>query len=288
MNRDSESPGHTRFSGHVLIVEDVDTNQKVIERVLEKKGVTVSIVENGREAVTAALAQSFDLILMDIQMPVMNGYEATRTLREREISVPIVALTAHAMKGDIKKCLDAGCSDYLSKPIDTTKLTHILGKYLSPANEEIQDKSGVARVLPGAQKGDSVGQSPCDLDALKHKLNDLDLGYIIDWHALVKTVGDQEFACELMEDFFAQTAKALDQLAEAVSTRVAEDIRLSAHAVKSSAAVVRAKALSHAAYQLEPAATDHHLDAVESLLADVNAEFERLKAAFSNEHSAAV
>ena len=130
-NRNSEHLVQTRFSGHILIAEDIDTNQKIIKRQLEKHGATVTIVENGQEAVTAALAQSFDLILMDIQMPVMNGYEATRTLREKEITTPIVALTAHAMKGDEQKCLDAGCDDYLSKPVDSNKLEQILGKYLS-------------------------------------------------------------------------------------------------------------------------------------------------------------
>jgi len=282
-NQNSDSLVQPRFSGHVLIAEDVDTNQKVIKRVLEKKGVTVTIVENGREAVTAVLAQSFDLILMDIQMPVMNGYEATRTLRDKEITIPIVALTAHAMKGDDQKCLDAGCDDYLSKPVDNSKLLHILGKYLSPASEEMQDKSEVTRILPAAQKGDSAGESPHDLEAFKNGLNDLDLGYIIDWHELVKTVGDQEFAYELLEDFFTQTADGLDQLAETVSTLVAEDIRLSSHAVKSSAAVIRAEPLSQAAYQLELAATDHNLDSVETLLANINAEFERLRAAFPDQ-----
>jgi HPt (histidine-containing phosphotransfer) domain-containing protein len=108
------------------------------------------------------------------------------------------------------------------------------------------------------------------------------LGYIIDWHELVKTVGDQEFAYELVEDFFTQTAEYLGQLAEAISALAAEDIRLLSHAVKSSAAVIRAKPLSQAAHQLELAATDHHLDSMESLLADIKAEFERLRVAFSN------
>jgi signal transduction histidine kinase/HPt (histidine-containing phosphotransfer) domain-containing protein len=279
-NQNSDSLAQTRFSGHILVAEDVDTNQKVIKRLLEKKGVTVTIVKNGQEAVTAVLAQSFDLILMDIQMPIMNGYEATRTLREKEITTPIVALTANAMKGDDQKCLNAGCDDYLSKPINNGKLAHVLEEYLSPVNEEIQGKSDIACALPSGQKVDSAGESPPDLEVFRNKLNDLDLGYIIDWHELVKTVGDQEFAHELMEDFFTQTAESLDQLTKDVSTQVAEDIRLSSHAIKSSAAVVRAKPLSQAARQLELAATDHNLDSVESLLREINAEFERLRAAF--------
>ena len=111
--------------------------------------------------------------------------------------VPIVALTAHAMKGDEQKCLDAGCDDYLSKPVDGRKLTHILGKYLSPVSEKIQDMNDAMQDLPTAQDLDSSGESPLDLELFRNGLNDLHLGKVIDWHKLVKTVGDQDFAHEL-------------------------------------------------------------------------------------------
>jgi signal transduction histidine kinase/HPt (histidine-containing phosphotransfer) domain-containing protein len=280
LNRNSERLVQTHFSGHILIAEDIDTNQKVIKRLLERHGATVTIVENGQEAVTAALVQSYDLILMDIQMPVMNGYEATRTLREKEIVTPIVALTAHAMQGDEKKCLDAGCDDYLSKPVNSNKLEQILGKYLSSVKKEMHDGCDLMSDLSAPQKVDLADDTTIDLEVYKNNLNDLDLGHIIDWHTLVKTVGDQEFAHELMADFFTQTAESMKQLSDAISALEADDIRSLSHAVKSSAAVVMAKPLSQAAYQLELAATDHDLDSVESLLADIKAEFDRLKMVF--------
>jgi signal transduction histidine kinase len=205
LNRNNKHLMQTCFSGHILIAEDIDTNQKVIKRLLEKHGATVTIVENGQEAVTAALAHSYDLILMDIQMPVMNGYEATRTLRKKEITTPIVALTAHAMKGDEKKCLDAGCDDYLSKPVDSNRLEQILGKYLSSGKGEMHGGCDIMSDLSAPQKVVLAGDTSIDLDVYKNNLNDLDLGHIIDWHTLVKIVGDQKFAHELMEDFFTQT-----------------------------------------------------------------------------------
>jgi CheY-like chemotaxis protein len=98
----------------VLLVEDGDTNRKLIGLILRRAGATVVATENGQVGVDAALQQPFDLILMDMQMPVMDGYTATRLLRDRGVAVPIVALTAHAMRGDEGKCRDAGCSSHYS------------------------------------------------------------------------------------------------------------------------------------------------------------------------------
>ena len=120
--------------GHVLVAEDEHANQMLIKTLLEKEGLQVTVVHDGDRAVEQALAQPFDLILMDIQMPVVNGLEATKTLRQKDISVPIIALTAHAMRGDRDKCIDAGCNDYIPKPVDPTQLRRILTKYLSTAD----------------------------------------------------------------------------------------------------------------------------------------------------------
>ncbi|MCA9008039.1 MAG: response regulator, partial [Planctomycetaceae bacterium] len=102
----------------VLIVEDGAENRELITLVLQQAGLQIVTAENGKEGVDAALAGDFDAIMMDMQMPVMDGYQAARLLRQRGVQLPIVALTAHAMKGDEQKCLDAGCSDFLTKPIN--------------------------------------------------------------------------------------------------------------------------------------------------------------------------
>ncbi|MBN1912536.1 MAG: response regulator [Pirellulales bacterium] len=106
----------------ILVVEDGATNRKLISLFLERAGARVTTAENGQEAVDLVDQRKFDLILMDIQMPVMDGYTATARLRQQGLTLPIIALTAHAMKGDDQKCRDAGCSGYLPKPIDFDQL----------------------------------------------------------------------------------------------------------------------------------------------------------------------
>jgi len=136
-----ESASKTKmFNGKVLVAEDTTTNQMLIKRLLSRVGLEVVIVSDGKSAVEEAMKNEFDVILMDIQMPSMSGLEAAKALRDEGYVTPIVALTAHAMKGDDTKCLKAGCNDYLSKPINVTKLMNILEKYLPVVEVEAADK----------------------------------------------------------------------------------------------------------------------------------------------------
>ena len=128
----------TPLSGHrLLLAEDGPDNQRFISFILKRMGADVTVAENGRAAVESAIASRdagspFDLILMDMQMPVLNGYQATQMLRAENWSGPIVALTAHAMTEDRQKCLDAGCNEYLTKPIDRNRLLKVLAPWLVP------------------------------------------------------------------------------------------------------------------------------------------------------------
>jgi PAS domain S-box-containing protein len=130
-----------QLAGRVLLAEDGPDNQRLIDLLLRRSGFEVTIAENGRIAVDLALAAAragnpFNAILMDIQMPLMDGYEATRILRSAGYVEPIIALTAHAMSGDREKCLDCGCDDYVSKPVDRRGLFDVLGSWIKAATPE--------------------------------------------------------------------------------------------------------------------------------------------------------
>jgi len=122
--------GMSMFNGKILVAEDNPSNQKLITILLQKMGLEVSIADDGQMAIEQCATNTFDLILMDMQMPNMNGYEATRQLRKQGLTTPIIAVTANAMMGDEEKCMEAGCDGYISKPINRGDLTEIIGKHL--------------------------------------------------------------------------------------------------------------------------------------------------------------
>ena len=148
----AEETGAWSFpGGRVLVVDDAEENRELIQLVLEDVGLEVSGAENGQVGADMAVAGGFDLVLMDMQMPVMDGYTATRLLRERGYERPIIALTANAMKGFERKCLDAGCSGYLPKPIDIDHLIERLA-------EDLGGVRGAKPARPGAAS--SEGDRP--------------------------------------------------------------------------------------------------------------------------------
>jgi CheY-like chemotaxis protein len=134
---DALAPSSRRQALHILLVEDNPTNRMVGKRLLSKLGYRYSVAENGAEALQQLEAETFDVVLMDCQMPVMDGYAAARAIRDRESGrdtrLPIIALTANAMKGDRQKCLEAGMDDYLSKPLNPEQLTALLDAHLPEA-----------------------------------------------------------------------------------------------------------------------------------------------------------
>ncbi|MFT7643384.1 MAG: signal transduction histidine kinase/DNA-binding NarL/FixJ family response regulator, partial [Pirellulaceae bacterium] len=141
------APQHTFAGRKILVVEDGPTNRKLIKIILEQEGAEVTLAENGLIGWEVGRAGTFDAILMDMQMPVMDGYTSTRKLRDSGIEIPIIGLTANAMSGDRQKCLDAGCSGYLPKPLDADELLEYLRDRLGETTSPL-DLSETAPLPP--------------------------------------------------------------------------------------------------------------------------------------------
>ena len=123
--------GSFMANGKILVAEDNPSNQKLMTILLQKMDLEVTVAEDGQKAIEKCESNTYDLILMDMQMPNVNGYEATRQLRSQDVQTPIIAVTANAMMGDEEKCLEAGCDGYISKPIDRMKLAEVINAHLS-------------------------------------------------------------------------------------------------------------------------------------------------------------
>ena len=162
----------------LLVVEDNEINQMVAKGLLEKLGFLVSIAENGEEAVEMVSGGRFDAVLMDIQMPGMDGYEATARIREDlklgPEKLPIIAMTAHAMSGDRDKILHAGLNDYLTKPIDVEKLSKALLTWLQPDSAAEAGPASVDEIAPVLIAADSV----LDANAALQRLGDNQTFYV--------------------------------------------------------------------------------------------------------------
>ena len=221
----------------ILLVEDGQTNRKLISLVLRRAGAEVTTAENGRIGVEIATSESFDLILMDMQMPVMDGYEASRTLQEQGITAPIVALTAHAMQGDEAKCRAAGCSGYLTKPIDADLLLRAVAELLSCASAPL-GKPNPATPEPSAQ--DLVFESTLPMD-------------------------DPEFR-EIVEEFVERLAEKLDAMRLAWAAEDFDELARLAHWLKGAGGTAGFPVFTEDATELEKIARSQQPERIEPAL----------------------
>ena len=237
----------------ILLVEDNAVNQLVALRLLEKYGHSVTLASDGRKALVALEQQPFDLILMDIQMPEMNGWEATQAIREKEKAtgqhIPIVAMTAHAMKGDEERCIAAGMDSYLAKPIRTQELLAVL--------DEIGDRKGSNLVAEPPSKKPAA--DVIDLTAALERLD-----------------GDRALFEELAQVFKAECPKIVAEIRRAVSHHDATTLRLQAHTLKGSSANLGASAISQTAYEIEKIALSADMERANELLKLLEREVDRL------------
>jgi two-component system, sensor histidine kinase and response regulator len=238
----------------ILLAEDNAVNQLVAVRLLEKCGHTVTVAANGKKTLEVLEHASFDLILMDIQMPEMNGWEATQAIREKERSsgrhIPIVAMTAHAMKGDEEKCLAVGMDDYLTKPIRTAELMRVL--------ERIGTRKAAAEGSEATVPG-HLENSAVDVAGTLERLD-----------------GDRELFDELVQVFRSECPTVVEEIRGALARGDAAALEHAAHALKGSSSQVGALAVSAVAMDIENLARASDVPAATERFVALETELQRL------------
>jgi len=244
--------------GRILVAEDNPTNQAVVKAMLEKFGYCADVVEDGAAALLALQLADYDLVLMDCLMPEMDGYEATRRIRVRGAGirnpdVPIIALTAAAISGDREKCIAAGMSDYLAKPIEPEQLAEVLRKW--------------AATPPGGRE-----VSPPDSHSAEEQT-----AVFNEAEFLTRLMADKVLARTVIAGFLNDVPKQLDSLRKWIEQGDAARAGIQAHTLKGAAATVSAGALRAAAVEMQEAANSDGLGRTKALLPRLEAEFKRLE-----------
>lgn len=263
----TEEQGMSRRRGHVLVADDYPVNRQVAFRHLTAAGFSVDLVDDGQQAVDAVGRTDYDLILMDIQMPVLNGFEATGRIREmeraqgRQRPIPIIALTANAIKGDEQKCLDAGMDGYLTKPVHRHQLIKAADHWIGLKRERT------------AQRAGSLPESP--MTAVNNEPAIMDTATAVEEFGDAQTV--KRVARQLIENVDGQL-RAID---DAIVNGDYAAVRREAHAIKGGAATMEAVALSQAAAHLEDLSSGGHLDALGASAGLLHNHFDRFRAFIS-------
>jgi two-component system, sensor histidine kinase and response regulator len=246
----------------ILLAEDGIVNQKVAVSLLERRGHAVVIANNGREALDTLERERFDLVLMDVQMPEMDGLQATAAIRERERGhgphIPIVAMTAHAMKGDRERCLAAGMDEYIPKPIRADQLYEVVER-MAPAVTGNPPEAEPPSEPPARTEEPQMHAAPLDWEEARNRIG-----------------GSQEVLLDLAELFLEECPKMMAQIRAAIDAGAHADLRRTAHTLKGSAAVFVAQPTEEAAQRLETMGETGSLEGVEEAWTALERETERL------------
>jgi CheY-like chemotaxis protein len=243
----------SRRRGKILVVDDNATNQKVALKMLEKLGFSADAVFNGQDAIAAMDNTSYDLVLMDLEMPKLDGFQTTAIIREKEAStgcrVPIVAMTAHALREYKTLCLEAGMEGYIAKPVQPKELAGVLDNIL---NTTLCNNSFVPEVSP-----------PRD-DAVFDELT------------LFSRLEDKALCHELVALFIGDFPQQMEALTEALGKKDFTIIERRAHTIKGAAANVEARTMSSIAYAIEKAGKENNIDLAKGLGEELVNEFDKL------------
>ncbi|GFO68860.1 hypothetical protein GMLC_24390 [Geomonas limicola] len=273
-----------RFS--VLVADDVEINRDMVRIILEKQGHRVTMACNGREAVDLEREQGFDMIFMDMQMPDLDGYQATRLIREHEAGtprrVPIVAMTAYALQGDRDKCLAAGADAYQSKPARPAEILALLDQLLpagaqqlatGPARPATGDPQQAEAACAGTAGATETQQSGSGAAAASDSPSDAELA-VFDVIDLVERLGgDAELVPRFVAMFTGVAVEYLGALREAVAKGDPEQIRIQAHTIKGAAANISARRLQQTAHELEQLARGGECAGADRLLLRLEQHF---------------
>ena len=242
---------------NILVAEDTPFNQKYIRRLLESWHCRTTIVDNGRRAIEAMANQDFDLVLMDVQMPEMDGLNATARIRKQEKKtnrrVPIIAMTAHAMRGDRERCMEAGMDDYVSKPISSTTLLEAIYRVV-PISDK--DRGSSAAGDPSAS-ADDAGEMAALLEAFNN---------------------DGAFFKEVADMFICDYPPMVETVKKAIADKDGALLSRTAHALKGMALNFQVDGAADVARRLEQLADQEQFETARHLcrtLADELAAFER-------------
>ncbi len=241
---DKDSLKKERKKHNILLAEDNLINQKVALRIIKDAGFNAESALNGIEALDAAKNKKYDLILMDVQMPEMDGFTATKKIRELENykTIPVIAITAHALLGDKEKCLEAGMDDYLSKPVVADKLVHMLDSWLKiKLPEEIKD-----------EKNGPKNSGLFDFDHLKNM-----------------SLGDMEFQKDLLSSFLEDISERYKKLEEFIKANKIKEVINEAHTIKGASYSVGATGIAENALGIELSGKQNDIASANERLTDL-------------------
>lgn len=262
----------------VLLAEDNVVNQKITLRQLEKLGYGAESVLNGEEAIDAVNRDTFDLVLMDCQMPVMDGFEATMQIREAEVHsgkkhLPIIAMTANVLEGDRDACISAGMDDYIGKPVSLDQLREVLDRWLPITRPMVHEP-----VAPTKASSAPIPAPP------EHRTTTLDAEALDNLRKLVQP----PFFSALIDDFFKNSDELLKTLRAAIERNDQEVTLRTAHTLKSSSANYGARVFSTLCKELEQMARVGQLEGAAERIVQIETEYQNVKAALEQERNRGV
>jgi PAS domain S-box-containing protein len=261
----------------ILVVEDNRVNQKVAKGILNRLGFQCDIVDNGQKTLDVLKEKVYDLIFMDLQMPVMDGLTAAKAIRNqstpvRRHDVPIVAMTAHAMRDSRQKCLEAGMDDFISKPIDPTEVLSVIermtkGVHIYHDKQPSEKKEAVMNNTSQSETNPPAEDEPVDIKS------------IFDYEKLAMRMGnDEELVQMVIDEFLTDVPERMDTIEKNIASNEIDAACINAHSIKGSAANLNALQTSKIAYELECLAKEKApSDELVSKLKELSAAYEVLK-----------